>query len=173
MKVMWTQFKFLYVCVGSWQGINSYPSSLELTTKIYGRYPITMWTHFKISNVKKKNLFISARILCRLIFTCLMFCNSIVITVKIVNRCIKQTHYSVNLFSLLTLPLPQSVPFITFLPQYVICCSIHTVCCKHVLIRCSSRASDGLIGHNSVSVLHKVYMCSEVRIFTFYVQWPI
>jgi len=69
---------------------------------------------------------------------------------------------------------------------YTICCSIHTVCCKHVLIHCPSTASDGLIGLASVNGLHQeplprrscllvwsVYVCSEASVFTFCVEWPI
>jgi len=76
--------------------------------------------------------------------------------------------------------------FIIFLPQDIIFCSIHTVCCKHVSIHCTSTASDGLIGPASVSGLHQeplperscllvrsVDVCSAVTVFTFCVESPI
>jgi hypothetical protein len=115
-----------------------------------------------------------------------MFSNSVIITVKIVHCCAKvsQTHHSVNYFE--PFHCYRTVFSIIFLPQYVICCSIHTVCCKHVLIHCPSRASDGLIGPASVSGLHQephperscllvwsVDVCSEVTVFTFFAEWPI
>jgi hypothetical protein len=96
-----------------------------------------------------------------------MFWDSVFTTVKTVYCCIQtvycciqksQSHHSVNCCqSLLTLSLiaTRTVFFITFHPQDVICCSIHTVCCKHVLIRCPSRSLGGLIGPASVSWLNQ------------------
>ena len=118
-----------------------------------------------------------------------MFYNSVIITVTIVYCSIKQsqTHHSVNCCqSLLTLPLLQNSSLQYLPPTYTICCSIHTVCCKHVPIHCPSTTSDGPIGPANVSGLHQeplpdrpcllvwsVDVCSEVTVFTLYVQWPI
>jgi len=89
-----------------------------------------------------------------------MFWDSVITTVKTVYCCIQksQTHHSVNCcqsLSTLSLTATRTVFFITFHPQDVICCSIHTVCCKHVLICCPSRSLDGLIGPASVRWLHQ------------------
>jgi len=174
---MWTVDNELIYCSGTYCSQNIK----------YCLYQSISWTNSQFS-VFRKYLFISARYSSLLMFTWFMFCNSVNSTVKIV-YCFKQKsqiHHSVHYSqSLLTSPSLQNSPFIIFLPQYAICCFIHTVCCKHVSIHCPSTILDGLIGLGSVIGLHQgplpvrscflvwsVDVCSDVSVFTLYVEWP-